>query len=62
MSVRRAEKAMILARLERLHTLLNQLDRATGGLGERKKVRAHIRRELQAAKRAVKTLTTHEPA
>lgn len=53
---------MILARLERLHTLLNQLDRATRDLGERKKVRAHIRRELQAAKKAVKTLTTHEPA
>jgi len=56
MSVDPAEKAMILARLERLHTLLIQLDKATADLTKHKKVRAHIRRELQAAKRAVKTL------
>jgi hypothetical protein len=56
MSVDPAEKAMILARLERLHTLLNQLDKATADLTRHKKVRAHIRRELQAAKKAVRTL------
>ena len=56
-----AEKALILARLERLHTLLNQLDKATKDLREQKKVRAHIRRELEAAKKAVKTLATHDP-
>jgi hypothetical protein len=53
---------MILARLERLHTLLNQLDKATTDRGTHKKVCAHIRRELRAAKKAVRTLTTLEPA
>lgn len=62
MSVDPAEKAMILARLERMHTLLNQLDKATSDVTKHKKVRAHIRRELQAAKRAVKTLSTDDPA
>ena len=56
-----AEKALILARLERLHTLLNQLDKATKDFRDHKKVRAHIRRELEAAKKAVKTLATHDP-
>ena len=60
MPVDPAEKAMILARLERLHTLLEQLDKATRDLSERKRVRAHIQRELKAAKKAVKTLTTHD--
>jgi hypothetical protein len=55
------EKALILARLERLHTLLDQLDKATKDLREHRKVRTHIRRELEAAKKAVKTLTTHDP-
>ena len=62
MPVDPAEKAMILARLERLHTLLEQLDKATRDLSERKKVRAHIQRELNAAKKAVKTLATHDHA
>ena len=64
MPIDAAEKALILARLERLHTLLNQLDKATKDLTARKRVRMHIRRELEAAKRAVKTLstTTHDPA
>ena len=62
MPVHRAEKAMILARLERLHTLLNQLDKTTTNPGAHKKVCAHIRRELKAAKKAVRTLTTLEPA
>jgi hypothetical protein len=62
MAVDPSEKALILARLERLHTLLNQLDTATKDLTKHKKVRAHMRRELEAAKKAVKTLTTHDPA
>ena len=56
------EKALILARLERLRTLLNQLDKATNDLREHNKLRTHIRRELEAAKKAVRTLTTHDPA
>ena len=56
-----SEKALILARLERLHTLLDRLDRISVDIAERKQLRARMRRELNAAKKAVKTITTHEP-
>lgn len=56
-----SEKALILARLERLHTLLDRLDRISVDIAERKQLRARMRRELNAAKKAVKTITTHHP-
>lgn len=62
MSVDNAEKALILARLERLRTLLDHLDQVSIDLLERKHVRTRMRRELEAAKKAVKTLATHDPA
>ena len=62
MSVDNAEKAHILARLERLQTLLDQLETVTIDLAERKQVRISIRRKLDAAKKAVRTLATHDPA
>ena len=54
--VSNATRAYILARLERLHTLLNQLDRAAIVAG--KPVRTRMRRELTAAKKAVRRLLT----
>ena len=62
MSADNAEKALILARLERLNTLLDHLDKVSIDLIERKHVRTRMRRELEAAKRAVKTLATHDPS
>jgi len=62
MSVDNAEKAHILARLERLQTLLDHLEKVTIDLAERKQVRTRIRRQLDAAKKAVRTLATHDPA
>jgi hypothetical protein len=47
-------RAYILARLERLHTLLNQLDKATTVAG--KPVWLRMRRELKAAKKAVRNI------
>jgi HAMP domain-containing protein len=60
MPLRAAEKALILARLERLHTLLDRLDKGSIDLVHRKHLRARMRRELNAAKKAVKTLATHD--
>jgi len=62
MPVDSAEKALILARLERLHTLLDHFEKVSIDIVERKHVRTRIRRELEAAKRAVKTLATHDPS
>ena len=62
MSVDNAEKAHILARLERLQTLLDHLEKVTINLAEQKQVRIRIRRQLDAAKKAVRTLATHDPA
>ena len=53
MPVNKTDRAHILARLERLHTLLNQLEKATINV---KLVRTQMRRELIAAKRAVRKL------
>jgi hypothetical protein len=55
-----AERALILARLERMHTLLDRLDKVSIDLVERKQLRARVRRELSAAKKAVKTFATHD--
>jgi hypothetical protein len=55
-----AEKALILARLERMHTLLDRLEKASMDLVERKRLRARVRREIDAAKKAVKTFATHD--
>jgi HAMP domain-containing protein len=54
-----AARAYILARLERLHTLLNQLDKATN-LATRP-VWMRMRRELNAAKKAVRRIPANRP-
>ena len=59
MPVDNAERAYILARLERLHTLLNQLDRATIVAG--KPVWTRMRREVIAAKKAVRNVRADGP-
>jgi hypothetical protein len=50
------ERAYVLARLERLHTLVNQLERAT--FVARRPVWVRMRRELNAAKKAVRSIRT----
>jgi len=51
-----AERAHLLARLERLHTLLDQLDTMTSDLSRIRQMRKLMLRELSAAKKAVKKL------
>jgi hypothetical protein len=43
-----------------MHTLLDRLDKVSIDLVERKQLRARMRRELSAAKKAVKTFATHD--
>ena len=57
-----AERSRILARLERLHTLLDQLERKTLDPTHRRHIRQLMRRELMAAKKAVKKLMTRDPS
>jgi hypothetical protein len=57
--VDKAARAYILARLERLQTLLNQLDKATFVPGRH--VWTRMRREVNAAKKAVRRLPAVRP-
>ena len=54
----KAEQSHILARLERLHTLVNQLEHMTSDLGQMRQMRKLLVREVVAAKKAVKHLST----
>ena len=56
----RAERAYILARLERLHTLLDQLDVMRSDLARIRQTQKLMRRELLAVKKAVKQLSITE--
>lgn len=58
----KAERSHILARLERLHTLLDQLDQTTLTPARGRHLRQLMQRELAAAKKAVKKLRTHDRA
>ena len=53
-----ATRAYVLARLERLHTLVNQLE-GTSIVG--KPVWTRMRRELTAAKKAVRSIPVDRP-
>jgi DNA invertase Pin-like site-specific DNA recombinase len=57
-----AERAQVLSRVERLQLLLDQLEHASGAAAERVRIRERMRRELDAAKEAIRTLGTHDPA
>jgi hypothetical protein len=54
MPLDKAERAYILARLERFHTLFEQIETMTYD----RQMRKLLRRELVAAKKAVKQLAT----
>jgi hypothetical protein len=54
-----AEKAQILSRIERLQALMAELEQAATAL-DRATIRDQIKRELEAAKQAVKQLGTHD--
>jgi hypothetical protein len=56
------ERSRILARLERLHTLLDLLERKTSDPTRLRRVRQLMRRELMAAKKAVKRLMSRDRA
>jgi DNA invertase Pin-like site-specific DNA recombinase len=55
-----AEKAQILSRVERLQALMAELEQAATAL-DRATIRDRMKRELEAAKQAVKQLGTHNP-
>jgi hypothetical protein len=57
----KAQRAYILARVERLQTLVEQLEKAPKDGVQRTHVQALIRRELNAAKKAVRRLPAHDP-
>jgi hypothetical protein len=54
-----AEKALVLSRLERIHALMDELEKAQGDRA-RQVLRDRVRRELDAAKVALKILGTHD--
>jgi hypothetical protein len=62
MPVSNAERAYLLARLERLHTLVDRLETMTSDLARLREMRRVLLRELLAAKKAVKQLARHPPA
>jgi hypothetical protein len=56
-----AEKALVLSRLERIHALMDEMEKAQSDHA-RHVLRDRVRRELEAAKIALKTLGTHDSA
>jgi hypothetical protein len=54
-----AEITKLLSRIERLETLVDELEHATSL--ERARIRDHMRRELVAVRLALKRLNPHNP-
>src|SRR5215831_16338243 len=61
MSLDHVEKAHVLARLDRIHRLLNELERMVATTADRQRIRDRIRREVEATKDAIRVLGTHDP-
>jgi len=55
-----AEKAQVMSRLERMQSLLAELERTQNDRA-RQTLRERLHRELNAAKKAVTTFGTHDP-
>jgi len=56
-----AERAQVLSRLERLHNLINELERMVATSADRQRTRDRMRRELNAMKDAFRIIGTHDP-
>jgi hypothetical protein len=56
-----AERAQILSRIERLQSLLADLEHVSTTALERAKIRDRMRQELEAARATVRTLGTRDP-
>ena len=54
------EEAQVLSRLERLKHLVLELDQLAGDSAERQRVRDRMHREIDATKKAVNKLATHD--
>ena len=57
-----AEKAQVLARIERMQALMAELEYLAGTEADRALVRERINKELEAAKQTLNRLATHDPA
>jgi tRNA C32,U32 (ribose-2'-O)-methylase TrmJ len=55
-----AEKAQVLSRLDRINHLINELERMVATTADRQRIRDRMRREVDAAKEAVRILGTHD--
>src|SRR5580765_3999531 len=61
MSLDHVEKAQVLARLDRIHRLINELERMVATTADRQRIRDRMRREVDAAKDAIRVLGAHDP-
>jgi hypothetical protein len=61
MPINEAERAQILSRIERLQKLLADLEHVSATALERAKIRDRMRQELEAARIAVRSLSTQDP-
>jgi len=55
------EKAHVLARLDRIHRLINELERMVATTADRQRIRDRMRREVDATKDAIRVLGAHDP-
>jgi hypothetical protein len=61
MSLDHVEKAQVIARLDRIHRLINELERMVATTADRQRIRDRMRREVDATKDAIRVLGTHDP-
>jgi uncharacterized membrane protein YccC len=55
------EKAKILSRIERLQALMTELEQVAATALDRATIRDRMKRELEAAKQAIRQLGAHDP-
>jgi hypothetical protein len=60
MSLDHVEKAQVIARLDRIHRLINELERMVATTADRQRIRDRMRREVDATKDAIRVLGTHD--
>jgi len=54
------EKAEVVSHLNRLHQLISDLERAVATTAERANIRDRMRREIDATKKALRLVGTHD--
>ena len=60
MTLDQAERAQVVARLKRLDELINDLEHMVSTAAERANIRDRMRREIDATRKALRILTTHD--